>query len=44
MSTPGIKLRPLRDADLWLGTGVSVPLTSDEEFDARVIASLFWHF
>ena len=42
--TPGLKLQPLRGADLWLGAGVSLPLSPDREFDARVIASLFWHF
>ena len=42
--SPGLKLRPLPNQDLWLGLGVGFPLTSDKEFDARAMVSAFWHF
>lgn len=42
--TPGLKFRPTGDPDLQLGAGVSFPVTDDEAFDVRAIASLFYHF
>lgn len=42
--TPGLKVRPLPERPLWLGLGVSVPVSHDEKFDARGVLSAFWHF
>ncbi|MFQ5714664.1 MAG: helix-turn-helix domain-containing protein [Candidatus Scalinduaceae bacterium] len=42
--SPGIKFRPLADYDLIVGTGVSIPLSSKDEFDIRTILSIFYHF
>jgi len=41
--SPGIKVAPIQDSLLFIGVGVSVPI-NDEELDARLKISLFWHF
>lgn len=42
--SPGIRVRPFAGRPLVLGASVGFPLTSEEAFDARLKASLFWHF
>jgi hypothetical protein len=42
--TPGIKVQPLDDPNLQVGVGVSLPLTDEKEFYARLILSAFYHF
>lgn len=42
--TPGLKVRPVADSPLWLGLGLGTPISSNEEFDTRVVGSLFYHF
>ena len=42
--TPGIRLNPFSERDLAVGTGISLPITNDEEFDLRWILSIFYHF
>jgi hypothetical protein len=42
--SPGLKLKPLADYDLKIGTAISLPITNDEEFDLRWILSVFYHF
>lgn len=42
--TPGFKVRPVADSSLWLGLGLSTPVSGDGEFDTRVVGSLFYHF
>lgn len=42
--TPGLRWNPSDDPSLWFGTGVSVPLTNDEEFDFRWVLSAFYEF
>ena len=41
--SPGLKLAPFAKKNLRLGLSVGFPLTHDEEFDLRVIGSLFYH-
>ena len=41
--SPGAKVAPLPESPLFIGIGVSVPI-NDEELDARLKVSLFWHF
>ncbi|RMF93724.1 MAG: hypothetical protein D6734_09420 [Candidatus Schekmanbacteria bacterium] len=42
--TPGIKVRPSKDADFDIGVGVSLPLSNTEEFDVQTIVSAILHF
>jgi hypothetical protein len=42
--TPGLKVRPLAGRELFLGIGVGLPLTEDQDFDTRVVLSGFNHF
>ncbi|MFQ5719965.1 MAG: hypothetical protein ACE5IK_10500 [Acidobacteriota bacterium] len=42
--TAGLKVRPWASHDLQVGVGLSVPVSSDEEFDTRGIVSVFYHF
>jgi len=42
--TPGVKVRPITDSPLWLGLGLGTPVSSEEEFDTRVVGSVFYHF
>jgi hypothetical protein len=42
--TPGLKIAPFASHKLTIGAGVSLPITSDEEFDVRTILSIFYHF
>lgn len=42
--TPGIKFRPIAERELLIGLGAGLPLTSRQEFDTRVVVSLFYHF
>lgn len=42
--TPGAKVRPFPGRALILGVGAGFPLTSDQDFDTRVIVSAFYHF
>lgn len=42
--SPGLRWQVLRDTPLVLGTSVGFPLTHEEEFGARWVTSLFWHF
>ena len=42
--SPGLKLIPLSDHDLAIGSAISLPITNDEEFDLRWIFSIFYHF
>lgn len=42
--TPGFHLIPFDDERLHIGIGVSLPLTSDREFHARPVFSVFYHF
>ena len=42
--SPGFKLKPLADSDFKIGTGISLPITNDEEFDLRWLLSVFYHF
>jgi len=41
--SPGVKVAPLPASPLFIGVGVSVPI-NDEELDAHLKISLFWHF
>jgi hypothetical protein len=40
---PGIKVAPFRNKDIKFGFGASFPLTDDEEFEYRLIGSVFYH-
>lgn len=40
---PGIKVAPFNNKDLKFGFGVGFPLTDDEEFEYRLIGSIFYH-
>lgn len=42
--SPGLKLRPFSSPNFEIGTGISLPITNDEEFDLRWIFSAFYHF
>jgi len=42
--SPGLKLQPLDDSGFQIGTGISLPITNDEEFDLRWLLSVFYHF
>lgn len=42
--TPGAKVRLVGDRDMFLGVGVSLPLSSTKEFRRRVVTALFYHF
>lgn len=41
--TPGLKVEPIRDRDLQVGVGISVPVTDAKDFGARVRISVFYH-
>jgi len=41
---PGIKIAPFNNKDIKIGVGAGFPLTRDEEFKYRIVASLFYHF
>lgn len=41
---PGIKVAPFPNKDIQIGFGAGFPVTSDEEFEYRLIASVFYHF
>jgi len=40
---PGIKISPFNNKDIDFGFGAGFPLTNDEEFEYRLIASVFYH-
>lgn len=40
---PGIKVAPFNNKDLEFGFGAGFPITNDEEFQYRLIGSLFYH-
>jgi hypothetical protein len=40
---PGVKVAPFKNKDIKIGVGAGFPLTDDEEFEYRLIASLFYH-
>ena len=42
--SPGLKVKPFRSPHFEIGTGISLPITNDEEFDLRWIFSAFYHF
>lgn len=42
--TPGFKIRPAAASDVQIGVGLSLPLTTEREFNARPILSAFYHF
>jgi hypothetical protein len=42
--TPGLRWNPSDDPNLWFGTGVSLPLTNDEDFDVRWRLIAFYQF
>lgn len=42
--TPVVKFQPSDDPNLEVGVGVSFPVSNDEDFESRVIASVFKHF
>lgn len=42
--TPGVKFRPVAGKSLLVGAGVSFPLSNEEEFDTRLVGSVFYHF
>lgn len=42
--TPGVKLRPVARSSLLLGVGVGFPISGEEEFDTRLVGSVFYHF
>lgn len=41
---PGVKFKPFKSKDLQVGFGAGFPVTNDEEFEYRLIASVFYHF
>jgi len=41
--TPGVKVRLFGNPAVKLGFGVSLPISSDREFHAMPVISLFWH-
>jgi len=40
----GIKILPFKNKDIAFGFGAGFPLTNDEEFNYRLIGSIFYHF
>ncbi|MEQ9619779.1 MAG: hypothetical protein RIG61_11490 [Deltaproteobacteria bacterium] len=40
---PGIKVAPFSNKDIQIGFGAGFPITDDEEFKYRLIASIFYH-
>jgi hypothetical protein len=42
--SPGFRIRPCDDPGFEIGTGISLPITNDEEFDLRWTLSAFYHF
>lgn len=43
-ATPGIKIEPFADPRIQVGVGVSLPMTSDKQFHARSVFSVFYFF
>ena len=41
---PGVKVAPFANKDIQIGFGAGFPVTNDEEFEYRLIASVFYHF
>ncbi|MEW6145572.1 MAG: hypothetical protein AB1598_11195 [Thermodesulfobacteriota bacterium] len=41
---PGVKFKPFKSQELHVGFGAGFPVTHDEEFEVRLIASVFYHF
>ena len=41
---PGVKFKPFKSQDLQVGFGAGFPVTDDEEFEYRLVASVFYHF
>ncbi|MCI0480269.1 MAG: hypothetical protein L0213_01625, partial [Candidatus Dadabacteria bacterium] len=41
---PGVKFKPFKTQELHVGFGAGFPVTNDEEFEYRLIASVFYHF
>ncbi len=41
---PGVKFKPFKSKDLQVVFGAGFPVTNDEEFEYRLIASVFYHF
>jgi hypothetical protein len=42
--TPGVKFQPVAGKSLLVGVGVSFPLSNEEDFDTRLVGSVFYHF
>lgn len=42
--SPGLKVRVLAGRPAFLGLSTGFPVTGDDPFDARFLASLLWHF
>ena len=42
--TPSVKFAPVGGSRLFLGVGVRVPLTDEQEFDAQALVTLFYHY
>lgn len=42
--TPGVKVSPFPESNLRMGLAVSLPLSSNKEFDAQALMSIFYHF
>ena len=42
--SPGLMIQPFHDKSISLGAGVSLPLTSDREFDYAINVVAFFHF
>jgi len=40
---PGAKVAPFKNKDIEIGFGAGFPITDDEEFEYRLIASVFYH-
>jgi hypothetical protein len=41
---PGVKFKPFKSQELHVGFGAGFPVTHDEEFEVRLVASVFYHF
>ena len=41
---PGVKFKPFKSQDIQVGFGAGFPVTDDEEFEYRLLASVFYHF
>lgn len=41
---PGVRVRPVASSPLVIGAGLALPISSDEDYDSRILVSAFWHF